>query len=283
MLRMDAEHAMRRTTRQTPGRLVLVAALLALVATVMGPASHPTGIRAAETLSPTPEAVETMLLTWINDARASRGLVPLRLHPGLVRMSDDWAAHMSSTGVLALPSCTSCMLTDYGVQKYNYGSIASWSTYTWGTVAADSIWQGWKQHSTQWAKLMSSTLNYIGIGIYYNSSAKRTWSAVFLTESKDVSKPWAKTTGSSRSGTTVYWSWTGADTKLQTHTAGLKNFDVQYRVDSGSWTTIRSGTTAKSLSLTGRAHGHWYGLRIRARDNLGYVSGYTAELRIWVP
>jgi hypothetical protein len=88
---------------------------------------------------------------------------------------------------------------------------------------------------------------------------------------------------SSRSGTTVSWAWSGADTKLQTHTSGLKNFDVQYRVGSGTWTTIRSGTTAKSLMLTGRAHGHWYGLRVRARDNLGYLSSYSAELRVWVP
>jgi hypothetical protein len=198
-------------------------------------------------------------------------------------MSNDWAAHMASTGVLALPSCTSCMLSDYGVQKYNYGSIASWSTYNWGAEAANSIWQGWKQHATQWAKLMSSTLNYIGIGIAYRSANRSTWSAVFLTESKDVSRPWSKFSGSAHSGTTVSWSWTGADTTLQTHTAGLKNFDVQYRVDDGAWTTIKSATTAKSLSLTSRARGHTYGLRIRARDNLGYVSGWSAEVRVWVP
>ena len=79
------------------------------------------------------------------------------------------------------------------------------------------------------------------------------------------------------------WSGTGADTRLQTHTAGLKNFDVQYRVGSGTWTTIRTGTTAKSLSLGSRAHGHYYGLRVRARDNLGYLSAWSAEMRIWVP
>ena len=263
-------------------RLLAVAALVAAVLTGVGPVANPADVRAL-TLSPTPAAVETTLLTWINDARAARGLAPLRLHPGLVRMSDDWAAHMASTGVLALPSCTSCMLTTYGVQKYSYGSIASWSTYKWGAEAANSIWQGWKQKSTQWSKLMSSTLNYIGIGIAYRSANASTWSAVFLTESKDVTRPWSKMGTASRSGTTVTWPWGGGDTKLQTHTAGLKNFDVQYRVDSGSWTTIRSGTTAKSLTLYSRAHGHYYGLRVRSRDNLGYVSGWTAEVRVWVP
>jgi uncharacterized protein YkwD len=268
--------------RPRPRRLALVAALLAILVSGIGPVAHPP-VAGAVTLDPTPDQVETSLLTWINQQRTSRGLVPLRLHPGLVRMANDWAAHMATTGVLALPSCTPCMMTDYGVQKYNYGSIASWSTYNWGADAIWSIESGWKQHSTQWAKLMSSSLNYIGIGIAYRGANRSTWSSVFLTESKDVTKPWSKMSKVSRSGTTVYWSWTGGDTKLQTHTSGLKNFDVQYRVGSGSWTTIRSGTTAKSLSLTNRAHGRYYGLRVRARDNRGYVSAWSAEMRIWVP
>jgi uncharacterized protein YkwD len=269
-------------TRPGLRRLVLVAAMVAILGTALGPGAHPAQMRAA-TLNPSPDAVETLLLGWINDARVARGLVPLRLRSGLVSMSNDWAAHMASTGVLALPSCTSCMLADYGVQKYNYGSITSWSTYDWGTEAAQSTWNGWRQKSTQWSKLMSSTLNYIGIGIAYRSANSSTWVAVFLTDSRDVTNPWSKMSSSSRSGTTVSWSWTGADTKLQTRTAGLKNFDVQYRVDSGIWTTLRSGTTAKSLSLSSRVRGHYYGVRVRSRDNLGRLSAWSAELRVWVP
>jgi hypothetical protein len=104
-----------------------------------------------------------------------------------------------------------------------------------------------------------------------------------LSESKDRTKPWAKISGSSRSGSTVTWQWRGADMKLQTHTSGLDGFDVQYRVGSGTWSTIRSDTTATSLSLSGRAGGRYYGLRIRARDHRGNVSAYSAEVRIWVP
>jgi hypothetical protein len=130
---------------------------------------------------------------------------------------------------------------------------------------------------------MSGKFNYIGVGIAYRSTNGTTWGSVVLTESLDHTVPWAKMTGRSYVGTSVYFAWSGGDTTLQTHTAGLKNFDVQYRVDSGTWSVIRTGTTARSLSLTGRAHGHWYGLRVRARDNRGYVSGYSAELRVWVP
>ena len=60
-------------------------------------------------------------------------------------------------------------------------------------------------------------------------------------------------------------------------------WDVQRRRNDGPWTTIKSGTTLRSLSLSSRAHGHYYGLRVRARDNLGYISYYSAEMRIWVP
>ena len=86
-----------------------------------------------------------------------------------------------------------------------------------------------------------------------------------------------------RSGTTVTWKWTGADTLLQTYTAGLHNFEVEYRVGTGSWVMIRTGTTARYLTLSGRAHGHYYGLRVRSRDWRGYLSAWTAELRVWVP
>ncbi|HJP88553.1 MAG TPA: CAP domain-containing protein [Candidatus Limnocylindrales bacterium] len=267
----------------THRRVLLVGALLASMAVALGPGAHPAPANAATTLSPTPDAVETTFVNWINSVRASKGLVALRTHPGLVKMAGDWAAHSASTGVLALPSCTSCMLTDYGVQKYTYGSMESWSTYNWGADAINSIESGWKQHSTEWAKLMSSTLNYVGIGVAYRSSNRSMWVVVFETESKDRTTPWSKTGSASRSGSTVSWSWSGGDTKLQSHTAGLKNFDVQYRVDDGTWTTIKSGTTAKSLSLSSRSGGHYYGIRVRSRDNRDYVSGWSAEMRVWVP
>lgn len=74
-----------------------------------------------------------------------------------------------------------------------------------------------------------------------------------------------------------------ADVLLQTHTAGLKNFDLEYRVDYGTWSVIRSGTTSTSLSLGSRPHGHYYSLRVRSRDWRGNVSYWTTSIRVWVP
>jgi uncharacterized protein YkwD len=260
------------------GRLALIASLTAVVAVGIGPATHPAPVRAA-----TADTMESELLGWVNSARAGRGLLPLRLLPSLVTFAGDRAATMASAGVMAHPSCFGCLLNDRSIPWYTCGEDIALTTYPWGDQAALSIFNGWKGSSGHWAILMSSTFNYIGFGVAYRSSNHTTYAAADLTESIDQTSPWARMVTDSHSGTTVSWTWTGGDTKLQTHTSWLKNYDVQYQVDNGSWVTIRSGTTAKSLSLTSRAHGHYYSLRIRSRDYRGYVSSYTTALRIWLP
>lgn len=257
--------------------LLALSLLAAVVATGVGPAAHPADVRAG-----TAETMEAQLLTLVNGARTQQGLVPLRGWSRLTDMAGDRAASMARTGSLSHPSCLGCLFTSYGVTWYRVGEALASTSWPWGSQAAQSIFNVWKGSSLHWSLLMSSSFNYIGLGVALASNG-RTYAAAELSESRDHTKPWARMGTSSRSGTTVSWTWTGADTKLQTHTAGLKNFDVQYRIGSGTWTTIRSGTTARSLSLSGRTHGRYYGLRVRARDNLGYVSAWTAEMRIWVP
>lgn len=259
-------------------RVVLAALVIAALGTAAGPIAHP-GVAAASTA----DTMEATIVSLVNAERTKRGLVPLRIHSQLVDLAGDRAAYMASINTLQHISCLTCTFAARGIQAYGESEVIAWTSYPWGSEAAKSIFTSWKNSPTHWALLMSSTSNYIGVGVAYRSSNGRTYSSAVMSESKDRTKPWAKMTGGSVSGTTVSWSWTGADTQLQTHTAGLKNFDVQYRVDSGTWSTIRSGTTARSLSVGSRAHGHWYGLRVRARDNLGYVSNYSSELRVWVP
>jgi uncharacterized protein YkwD len=259
-------------------RLLLAATLAAVTITAVGPIAHPSPASAG-----TADTMEAKLVSLINVERSKRGLAPLRLHSGLVDLAGDRAAYMASVNSLLHISCLGCTLNARGIQWYTAGEVIAWTSYPWGSQAAQSIFNAWRGSSGHWAMLMSSRYNYFGVGVAYRSSNSRTYAAAELTESKDRSRPWARMTDTSRSGTTVAWRWTGADLWLQTHTAGLRNFDVQYRNDSGSWTTIRSGTTSTYLSLSGRARGHYYGLRVRSRDNLGYVSNYTSELRIWLP
>jgi hypothetical protein len=260
------------------GRLALVACFVAVGAFGFGPGANPAPVAAS-----TATTMESELLGWINSARASLHLAPLRLLTSLSSYADGRAAKMASTGVMAHPSCLGCELTAHGIQYYSAGEDIAWTSYPWGDQAAQSIFNGWKASSGHWAILMSSTYNYIGISVAYRTSNQTTFASADLTESRDQTNPWAKMGTGSRSGSTVSWTWSGDDIALQTHTAWLKSFDVEYRVDSGTWVVIRNGTTAHSLSLSGRAGGHYYGLRVRAWDKAGNVSPYSAELRIWVP
>ncbi|MBI2780738.1 MAG: CAP domain-containing protein [Chloroflexi bacterium] len=269
-------------TRSRPfaavSRLVVAAMLAATFVTAVGPIANPAPVAAS-----TSDTMESMVVSLVNAERTKLGLVPLRLHSGLISLAGDRAAYMASIGAMQHISCLSCTLNARGIQWYSAGEVIASNNYPWGSQAAQQIFNGWMSSSTHRAILMSSTYNYIGVGVAYRSANGWTYASSVLTESRDRTRPWARMSTAWHSGTTVYWSWTGADTRLQTHTAGLKNFDVQYRVGTGTWVTIRSGTTARSLYLYGRAHGRWYGLRVRARDNLGYVSSYSAELRVWVP
>jgi hypothetical protein len=259
-------------------RVLLAAAFLSLTLGAIGPLSHPAPVAAS-----TASTMEAQIVGWVNDARVKRGLVPLRQLPALVDLAGDRAATLASTGVLAHPSCLSCVFNSRGIQWYSIGEVIAWTSYPWGSQAASSIFNSWKNSREPLGHADEQPLQLHRDGHRLPQLRQPDLAAGELSESKDQTRPWARMGSSARSGSTVSWSWAGGDTRLQTHTSGFKNFDVQYRVGSGTWSTIRSGTTATSLSLSGRAGGHYYGLRVRSRDNRGYVSAWTAELRVWVP
>ena len=257
-------------------RLWLAALFVAAGLTIVGPAANPAPVEAA-----TAGTVEATILGWINAERTKRGLVPLRLHSGLVDLAGDRAATMASTGVFKHPSCVKCLFDSRGIQYWSGTEVISWSGYELSENPANSLYSAWRNSSLHWGILMSSKYNYIGIGVADRSSTNGTYAAGLLTESRDRTKPWAKMVRGSKSGSSVTWTWDGADTKLQTHTSGLQHFVVQYRVDSGIWTTLRT-TTAKSLTLSDRERGHCYSLRIRSRDNRDYLSDYSGTIRVCV-
>ncbi|HEX8026646.1 MAG TPA: CAP domain-containing protein, partial [Candidatus Limnocylindrales bacterium] len=221
----------------------------------------------------------------INKARLSHGLVPLRLDSRLRDLAEYRAGVMNSTNTMShtVAGCLSCELNSRGIQWYSWGECIAWDGYSYPTDAINLIFQMWHDAS-HWPLLMSSKFNYVGLGIVHNSSNNKTWASLVLTESVDHSAPVVKITSNGRSGSTVKWTWSGADLKLQTHTSGFKSFDVEYKVNgASSWTVLRSGTTSTSLSLTNRTSGHTYYVRIRGRDNRGNLAPWTAAVGIWVP
>lgn len=174
-------------------------------------------------------------------------------------------------------------LTARGIQWYTHGETIGRTFMPWGSMAASSIYDLWKGSAAHRAILFSGTFNYIGAGVAYRSADGTTYASVVVTESRDHTRPVARNGSLGRSGTTLTFRWSGYDPRLQTHTAGLRSFDVQLRRDGGTWHTIRNDTTATSLVLRDRARGHWYSLRVQAADRRGTLSRWTSEIRIWVP
>lgn len=259
----------------TPLRLALAFALLfATAATVATPAPS----RAA-----TATDTEREILALVNQARAAAGLVPLRSDYRLWTIADDRSAGMASVDVLSHGADASLegALDRRGVQWYRHGEVIAWTSVSSARAAASlhELWFGSAPHR---ALLLSDRFNYLGIGLA-RSATGRTYGSIVLTESRDRTGARARITGAAATGDDVRWTWRGSDPKLQTHTAGLRDFAIQQRVDSGAWVTVTTATSATSRTLANRRGGHWYGLRVRARDRAGNVGPWSPERRVWVP
>ncbi len=254
-------------------RATLVAALAATL--LAAPTSAATSASQAE----------AMIVSWVNKDRAAAGLAPLRSDGDLASIAGLRAKRMADNNVLnhTVGGNLASQLNWYDVTWYRYGETVGYSGSAWTVDAAKSIYAMWKKSAPHRALLMSSKFNYIGLGLAYRSSNRRTFGSAVMSESPDHTKAIGRVSSQSRSGDDITWRWSGYDPRLQTHTAGLRDFDVQYRVGSGSWVTLRNDTTSTSVRLANRIHGRYYGLRVRATDRRGNVGAWSAESRVWVP
>jgi uncharacterized protein YkwD len=233
----------------------------------------------------TTSQAEVYLMRWINQARADRGLVSLTGWGTLHGIADTRARRLASLNALShtAPGNLGSQLTSAGADWYRYGEAIGYAGYRDPLDAARSLYRAWRNSSAHWALLMSSRYNYIGAGLALRSSNSRTFGAIVLTESRDHSPPTARMTSVSRSGDDAVWSWTGADRRLQTHTAGLRDFDVQLRVAGGSWSNRRTDTTTRSMLLRNLSHGRRWEVRVRATDQRGNVSAWSSPMGVWIP
>jgi uncharacterized protein YkwD len=259
-------------------RLAILALAVALTTTLVGAPPSP-----ATAASPVSD-IERTVRDWINRDRTSIGLVPLRADLRLWDLAGVRAGRMASANTLShtVAGDLGAQLTARGIQWFRYGETIGRTSSSGSTTAAAHIYSIWKSSPTHWGILMSDRFNYLGVGIARASNGT-TYASIVLTESRDRTGAKAKILSATRDGRTIRWTWRGRDVALQTHTAGLKDFDVRYRKGSGTWRTIRSGTTSTSLTLRDRASGSWYSIRVRARDQRGNVGAWTPTSRIWVP
>ncbi len=224
------------------------------------------------------------ILTWMNRERAARGLVPLRSDYRLAGLAKDRAGYMASVGVLMHSAGGGTGdLAERGIQWYGTGENVGMTTAPWGTTAASSLYGMWRDSAVHNGLMMSTAFNYVGVGVAYRSATGATYASMIFTESADHTTPVGLMVSASRTGSSVTFKWRGYDRRLQTHTAGLRNFDVAYRVDAGTWRLIRTYTTTTWVTLTGRPSGHGYSIRVRARDGRGNLSSWSSTLRVWVP
>jgi hypothetical protein len=112
-----------------------------------------------------------------------------------------------------------------------------------------------------------------------DATGRTIWTAVLI-EGPDRPPPAVRLMSVARTGTTAVGAsvrvrWSGADVQLAVHTAGLRDFQVQRRVDGRSWVTVRSATTATSLTTT-LPRSHRWEFRVRARDRAGNYSPWSA-------
>lgn len=230
-------------------------------------------------------AAEALIIGWVNSARSDRGLVPLRNHTSLASISGLRASRLASANTLShtIGGNLASQLNAYRVPWYRYGEAIGWSSAGWSVDAARAIYRGWMNSAPHRALLMSDRFNYIGMGLAYRSSNRRTFSSAVLAESADQTRAVGRVSGASRSGDDVRWTWSGYDPRLQTHTAGLRDFDVQYRIGAGTWVLLRDNTTGTSIALANRYGGRSYSIRVRATDRRGNVGAWSSESRIWVP
>ena len=226
---------------------------------------------------------ERQIMASVNRARAERGLVPLRSDYRLWILADERATAMANAQILShgVAGSLSATLSGRAIQWHGHGEVIAWTSASRASSPAE-LFRMWATSPPHWALLTSSSFNYLGVGLAYTSSGL-TYGSIVMTESDDRTGARAYMRDASVSGNDVHWTWRGSDPSMQTRTAGFRDFAVQQRVDDGDWVSVTSATTATSRTSANQAGGHWYGLRVRARDRAGNVGPWSDEFRVWVP
>ncbi len=255
-------------------RLAAIAALLLLFAV----APAPTG-------AATTNDYEHQLLGLINQARVANGLLPLAGSANLWSLAGTRADRMAGRNVLS-HTVAGDLRSQIGAKRipyYGFGEDIGYTPAARGSAAVADLFRMWKASPQHWQLMMSPKYNYVGIGLAYRASGRRTFGSIVFTESRDLTGSRARIVSARRVGSVVIWTWQGWDPRLQSHTAGLNDFDVQRRNDHGRWFTPLRSTSRTSYVRYHAAHGHTYSLRVRARDKMGNVGPWSSEIRISVP
>ena len=257
-----------RTRRLAP----LALALLGLLVSIQVPATASAG---------TFDAPEIEMVRLINKDRTDRGLVPYRAYSVLNKIANSrsysmatrhYFGHTQPDGRTAFS-----MISATGITWYAAAEDIAWNNYSnllGSATMANNSWMGSSAHR---AAILSTSYNYVGVGLQIDSSnGHRIWTALFL-KAPDHTGGWAAfdpqpdTAADSVSAAgprSVTVSWRGGDIRLTTLTAGFDHYQVRRKIDSNSWTYLSHDTTSRSRTFTAYP-GHIYRFAVRACDRRG--------------
>jgi uncharacterized protein YkwD len=276
----------RPVTRALP-RLAVALVLGLLITSFAAPA-------ASAASSPwTISDAEQAMVDLLNADRTAAGLVPVQVDARLMAIARARSTDMATQHYFShtQPDGRNVfdILSAQGITWYGGGEIIAWNNYPTLELSAPNANSQWMNSPGHKAIVVSSTLNYIGVGLAIDASnGKKLWTAVYIkgpdrTGARSTTKAPSIAPGSTAATRRVSVSWTGADVRLQVLTSGFHSWKVQRRTDGGAWTTIWSSTTRASITVE-VAGGHTYEFRTAARDNAGNWGAWsTVSTRLTRP
>ena len=222
----------------------------------------------------------TDLVVLMNHERTNLGLIPLRADPDLMAIARDRANVMATNDVLSHSEPDGHTVFDRlnaaGITWYGGGEIIAWNNYATEASSVAASMQAWMASPGHHDIIVSTGYNYVGFGAAVSATGKRYYAGVFVQE-PDHTAPWAHFGTISKHSVIhhrvrVTIRWSGADTRLQVRTAGLRYFEVQRRRVGGAWYSWGVTTSTQRTITWLRPYDHE--VRVRARDRAGNWSSW---------
>jgi uncharacterized protein YkwD len=214
------------------------------------------------------------LVTLANSKRVHIGLVALRMDPTLMSIARDRAKVMAQNDVMSHTEPDGTKVWDRmnaaGITYYAGGEIIAWNHYPLQYSPAEAIAAWWASPSHH-AIMVSTGYNYFGFGAAASADGKIYYAGVYA-KMPDHTAPRARFTWVSsyvvdarHRRVTIHW--TGGDVRLQTLTAGMYRYQVQFRQVNHPWQRWTTTTGhKKAITLVRGAH---YEFRLHAVDRRG--------------
>jgi uncharacterized protein YkwD len=282
------------TTVAAPSRLVRAAAaavLAGLVLTVLpaSPSPAAAAVRPASGQAAWQVRAERDMLAEINRVRAVRGLRAFVPDGRVWRVAGLRSTSMARQGYFAhvSPNGTDAgdLLRASRVRHSSWGEVIGWTVYMPIGDGVDWMVDWWLHSPSHRPILLSSSLNYAGVGIVMDGPT--TLYTVVFSVSPDHTPPLASlvtgtalltgprsadraTTTSRAARREVRVSWWGKDRPLVTRTSGLASFDVQHKRPGGTWRTVLNNTARRGYTFKLGPGTHVF--RVRAQDRRGNTS-----------